>query len=133
MQQMLLASGQQLGENVVGNGDFASDSLWTKGTGWTISGGKAHCAGAGSLSQTIAALSSGVYRVTYTISNWGGVGSIRATINGVGPDTDGTARSANGTYVEDLTISSPTGLTFNPVTGSETCSIDNVLLQRKFS
>ena len=25
------------------NGDFATDSDWIKGTGWTISGGKAKC------------------------------------------------------------------------------------------
>ena len=27
------------------NGDFATDSDWTKGTGWTISGGSANCDG----------------------------------------------------------------------------------------
>lgn len=131
---MLLASGQQLGENVVVNGDFASDNLWTKGTGWTISGGKANkAAGGGSLSQVFGAISSGTYRVTYTISNWGGSGSIAVAITGSGPSEIGTSRSANGTYTEDLTVSAPDGIEFNPATGAETCSIDNVLLQRKFS
>jgi len=27
-------------DNLVTNGDFASDTGWTKGTGWTITGGK---------------------------------------------------------------------------------------------
>ena len=29
------------GAEEITNGDFATDSDWTKGTGWTISGGKA--------------------------------------------------------------------------------------------
>ena len=29
------------GAELVTNGDFATDSDWTKGTGWSISGGKA--------------------------------------------------------------------------------------------
>lgn len=131
---MLLASGQSLGENVIGNGDFASDTLWTKGAGWTISGGKANkAAGGGSLSQIFGTLASGTYRVTYTISNWTGSGAVTVAITGTGPVTNGTARSANGTYTEDLTVSSPDGIQFNPATGSEVCSIDNVLMQRKFS
>ena len=32
-------------EDVVINGDFATDTDWTKGTGWTISGGTANCDG----------------------------------------------------------------------------------------
>ena len=34
-----------LGSEEVTNGDFATDSDWTKGTGWTISGGLASCDG----------------------------------------------------------------------------------------
>ena len=30
---------------LVTNGDFATDTDWTKGTGWTISGGTANCDG----------------------------------------------------------------------------------------
>lgn len=34
-----------LATNLVANGRFDIDTGWTKGTGWTISGGKAHCDG----------------------------------------------------------------------------------------
>ena len=34
-----------LGSELVINGNFATDSNWTKGTGWTISGGVASCDG----------------------------------------------------------------------------------------
>ena len=37
--QMKMLTSQQ--PELVTNGDFATDSDWTKGTGWTISGGKA--------------------------------------------------------------------------------------------
>ena len=33
------------GSELVTNGDFATDSNWTKGTGWSISGGSANCDG----------------------------------------------------------------------------------------
>ena len=37
-----------LGSELVVNGDFATDSDWTKGTGWTISGGTANSDNSGS-------------------------------------------------------------------------------------
>ena len=47
-----------LGDELVTNGDFATDSDWGKGTGWTISGGLASCdgtqGGVTNLSQTLA-------------------------------------------------------------------------------
>lgn len=42
------------GNQLVTNGDFATDSDWTKGTGWTISGGKAtHTGATGNLTQNV--------------------------------------------------------------------------------
>jgi len=38
--QMKMLTSQQ--PNLVVNGDFATDSDWVKGTGWTISGGSAN-------------------------------------------------------------------------------------------
>jgi len=40
-EQFTLVGADYLGAELVVNGDFATDSDWTKGTGWTISGGKA--------------------------------------------------------------------------------------------
>jgi hypothetical protein len=47
--------------NLVTNGDFATDTDWTKGTGWTISGGVANAAaGTGSgMTQDVDSLKSG--------------------------------------------------------------------------
>lgn len=41
----LIETAQILGSEEIVNGDFATDSDWIKGSGWTISGGKANCNG----------------------------------------------------------------------------------------
>ena len=65
------------GPNKVINGGFDSDSDWSKGTGWSISGGLASCDGTQTgntgLSQLLSSdrLEEGeTYKVTYTISNY---------------------------------------------------------------
>lgn len=54
-----------LGADAVSNGTFASDTAWTKGTGWTITGGQAvHAGASGDLTQ--AALTVGTfYKITF--------------------------------------------------------------------
>ena len=66
------------GSEEVTNGDFATDSDWTKGTGWTISGGKAVAAAGTSsrLEQSISDLSGKFCKVNLTLSDYGGGGSI---------------------------------------------------------
>jgi len=59
---------QRSGPEIVLNGGFTTDSDWTKGTGWTISGGVAvhsEAAGAGRLTQLIDNL---VIGKTYTMT-----------------------------------------------------------------
>jgi uncharacterized protein YmfQ (DUF2313 family) len=83
------------------NAFFDSDTEWTKGTGWSISGGSASkVAGTASdLGQTIDRVFSGIdYYVKFTIENYVS-GSITPTVGG----TSGTAQSANGTYNETIT------------------------------
>ncbi len=69
--------------DLVTNGDFATDSDWTKGTGWTISGGTATRTDASAytaLAQSI--LTTGkTYTVTYTVSGASG-GGVRARLGG---------------------------------------------------
>ena len=85
------------GSELITNGDFASDSDWTKGTGTTISGGKANFSSATgvSLYQNIGT-QSGTVKVTFTITNYtsgtlnvysGGnksVGTVNVTANALG-------------------------------------------------
>jgi hypothetical protein len=100
-----------VGRDVVLNGDFASDTIWSKGTGWTIAAGVANCdgsqVGASNLTQTTLTESNLEYEVTFTISNYV-AGQVRPSLGG-GAGT-GTFRSADGTYVETLTATSPPAL-----------------------
>ena len=90
-----------IGGEEISCGDFECadpDAVWTRGTGWSISGGTANCiGGAGSLNLTQVALEIGkTYTVTYTVSNYS-AGTIHPIMGGW---THGTYQSSNGTYTE---------------------------------
>ena len=83
------------------NGSFASDTAWTKGAGWTITGGVAVATGGISTALTQNAaytlVSGRSYTVVYTVSSLS-AGTVTVSVGG----TAGTARSANGTYTETI-------------------------------
>ncbi len=113
----------EYGAELVTNGTFDTDSNWTKGTGWTISGGKANVASGSdgaALSQDISKVGV-VNKVVFTISNYTGSGFIRLRTGDASQVQD---FSANGTYSFVVT---PTTTTFSfarYMNGS--LSIDNV-------
>lgn len=119
-----------LGRNLVLNGDFASDTLWTKGAGWTISSGAAHAAAAAAgqlLSQSITGLVIGkTYEVTWTLSNYS-AGSVRLLVGSSG--TGSTTKSANGTFTETCLCAGSTSLILAPITDF-TGDIDNVTVKQ---
>lgn len=119
---LAIDSATELGSDLVTNGDFASDSNWIKGTGWTISGGSANGSSTtGDLYQENVVESGKYYQVTFTISNYS-AGSVRVELPN--NSSAGTDRSANGTYTE-IILSSGTIVLFDART-SFTGSIDNV-------
>jgi len=99
-----------LGEELVTNGDFATDSNWTKGTGWTISGGKANSdgsqTGTSNLFQNMGILSNKSVKVEYTISNYS-AGHLDLSFFGTGLPASETRANANGNYIWYVNI--PTG------------------------
>jgi len=115
------------GVEIVTNGDFATDSDWNKGTGWTISGGKANAVAATSdFTQTVSFTLGQTYRLTYTISNYS-AGALRTSL---GAYAVNTPISANGNYTDIFT---PTNVSSNSLLYFEgrdgfTGSIDNVSL-----
>jgi len=112
------------GTNLVTNGTFQADTDWTKGTGWTISGGTASNDGSGAPSDLYQnaglALNYDSYTVTYTVSNYSS-GSVRVVVGG---SSGGAYRSANGTYTEQITVVNGPNLYFT--SHSFVGSIDNV-------
>lgn len=88
------------GRNMVKNPDFVRDEFWSKGTGWTIGSGVASgAATTDAITQDIGVSAGNTYRVTFTVSNYSS-GSVRPAIGTTGI---GTARTANGQYIEDIT------------------------------
>lgn len=101
--------------DLVTNGDFATDTVWTKGTGWTIAGGfGVHASGnVATLSQTITAgLDEGdSYFVQYDLVVTAG-GGVTVSVGG----TAGTLRISTGTYTETIVAGSTELIEFTPVT-----------------
>jgi hypothetical protein len=98
---------------------------WTFGTGWSIGDGKAIFDGGNnqSLTQDGIVANNKKYKLTYTISNYvqGGIKWRFGTSSNLT-----TVRSANGTYVEEITS---TGSDFRAITdGASELSIDNILV-----
>lgn len=95
--------GLSKGPELLTNGEFASDSGWTKNAGWGISGGsavRAPDAAASTLTQNIPLAAGVAYVVEYTISSIT-AGSITLRLSG-GVTVAGNARTAAGTYKEVL-------------------------------
>ena len=93
--------------NLVTNPNFDTASDWTLGTGWSFVGGTADVDGSqvavSDLSQTISEgiVDGGVYVLEYTVLDYA-AGTVTPSVGG----TAGTARSANGSYVELVTAGS---------------------------
>jgi hypothetical protein len=92
-------------EELVTDGNFASDSDWTEGTGWVIgtTGFATKTAGVASdLEQDISVIEGVTYDVVYTLTR--SAGTILARVGG----TAGTSRDAAGTYTESIKAGSGT-------------------------
>lgn len=119
-------SGSQL-TNVPIAGDFSADVGWTKGTGWTISGGVANSAAAtGYLTANPAPLVNGRnYRLTFTISRTSGDLKVyMGAAVSLGPGDF----SWTGTYSIEFTASG-SALFFASGTNAFTGTLDNVILE----
>ncbi len=107
------------GTDVIVNGTFAADTDWTKGSGWTISGGAAVGSNtSNNLTATTPPLTAGVlYKLSYSVTRTGG--SVAPVFGGVPL----TSVSAAGNYHEYFVAGSTSAL-FDGA--SFTGTIDNV-------
>ena len=124
--QMKMLTSQQPEE--VTNGDFATDSNWNKGTGWSIGENKAVLTNVG---YNINCIQSNVttigqyYKIEFTILDYIS-GQIRIALGGNAT----SLVSANGTYVFYLQATINNVLALQPLGGSGTnLSITNVSLK----
>jgi len=88
--------------------DFIDSTLWSFGqnsnTTWTMSGGtlgysSTNTSGSGNVDADASICDTITYNVTYTISNLVGAANVYVSLGG----TNGTTRTANGTYTEQIT------------------------------
>lgn len=123
-----LSHGDTTGADLVVNGDFASDTVWTKGTGWVIAAGAATFVGGTPdyLKQTGIVTVGKIYKVTFTVTAIVGAASL-STYIGDSPSLG--AVSALGTYSYiGMAAVTTLGLAFrgNSSSGATSISIDNV-------
>jgi hypothetical protein len=89
---------QVLGDDLVTNGDFATDSDWIKGDGWSIAAGLASCdgsqAGVANFYQAGLVSVGEVHIVKFTLSNYS-AGNLTVLIGGIATTAN---YSSNGTY-----------------------------------
>jgi len=102
------------GPELVSNGNFATDTVWTKGAGTTIPGGSLSINSAGVTNNYQALPGNPIhagchYQVTYTITGYvsGTIALLLAT------GTSGAIRSSNGTFTERLFVTSVGSQNFN--------------------
>jgi len=111
----LWADVNPISATVVVNGAFDTDAVWAGWDAnwvWNAVTQKADRTAAATtlLGQDVGAAAGYVYTITYTVTNYGGAGDITVGVGGA----LGTARAANGTYVEDVTAAGAGNLLFSP-------------------
>lgn len=111
-----------VGSEALSNGTFASDTVWNKGTGWTIAAGIGSYAGVhpatGDITQPI--LSQKFYRASIDISTL--TNALARTVADI-TNTDGTATGTVVTHI--MPVSGTVGVQATTVSGSAVVAIDN--------
>ena len=120
-------SATPIGSEEVVNGDFATDTDWTKQAGWTISGGKANVdssvAGSTNISSDNMSVVIGKsYQVKYDVDSASGSG-IRFSLGGF---TEPSFTIATGTRVKIITATSTGGFLVSASSNDTLAQIDNV-------
>ena len=118
----------QLGSELVVNGNFATDSDWTKGTGWSIADGKAVGVNAsGILEQSISFTENKIYKISFSVLDLNS-GSVAIQTNQSNIQTI----SSNGDYeIYYTSVANDNEIRFNGIDSSPfNGSIDNVSVKQ---
>ena len=121
---------EPLGEELVVNGDFATDSDWTEsaGSGWTISNGKASNDGSASgndflINSPYTSVSGKKYKVVFTVSDY-----VQGKVRVRAGQASSTYVTANGTYTQ-YQVSTSTETVRLQAADNFIGSIDNVSVE----
>ena len=94
--------------NQADNGTFTTDTIWTKGTGWTIAAGVASSDGTQSadsdLTQTLTCTINKTQNISFTVSGYS-AGNVACVFDGTEVIAD---KAANGTYTTSVLAESAT-------------------------
>lgn len=116
-----------LGSELFTNGDFASDTAWTKGSGWTISGGQGIA--------TSSAAGQGVYQTAGTVGHWyqQTFDIVTLSANGLSPYDGAATVNPNATTTGTGKLwtfrKAGTSLGIFVRTGTTTATVDNASLK----
>jgi len=117
-----------LKDTSVTNGNFNTDTGWTKGTGWSIAAGVASCdgtqVGVTDLEQASNHVSGDILLVESTLSNYS-AGTLTQDLGGA----SGSAKSANGTTKEIITTTSTANIAMQG-DAAFVGDIDNVIARK---
>lgn len=116
------------GGELLTNGDFAADSTWVEGAGWTISAGVATktAGSAGDLSQTITITAGKAYTLTYTMTRTAGNLFVRL---GSSSGNLYLAPTTNGTYTVTILAAGGTGILYFGADSSWAGTLDNISIK----
>lgn len=115
--------------NLIVNGDFASDTIWTRQTGWSIGSGVAsHAAGTASdILQSVTLTAGMTYRVGFDVTAISGGATVAARFTG-GTVVQASAVSATGACLRTLVAVSGNNQAGVRASAVGAVSIDNLVL-----
>jgi hypothetical protein len=134
---IVIAPASGLGPELITNGGFDGNTVgWVLQVNWAYDNNNVTATAATTQvlrQENITFIQGSTYRVSYELSNYL-AGGVNVELYGTSTISAGTPRSANGTYVEDITIGdTPMGtsnqIRFSPVT-TFSGTIDNVSVQK---
>ena len=124
----------ELGSELVDNGDFSSDSDWDLDTGWSITNGKLRSDGTGNsgAEQTGVFNTSGkTFKITFDVNVDSGTLNSRVRFKGTGNTTISNITSAGSYTFYAVSVASQTALNFVTLsTNTAVYSIDNVSVKQ---
>lgn len=123
---------KDFGRNIIANSNFDTDTVWTKGTCWSIASGVAKCDGSNGSNSDLnsntgftVAVTGKAYELTYTISDYSS-----GTLTPYLANANATVRSSNGTFTQVLIAATTSATLIFRASAGFIGSIDNISIRQ---